>query len=489
MSTITNPLRVFLAKSFREIDQERIKPIETFLNSFAKLGVLIETGEPSEPESISQKVRERIDHADVFVGIFTKRFPICRSRGRFRTALELILEGPADWSAPPWVLQECGYAIRKGCALILFVEVGVDLGGLQGDLEFIPYDYREPSEALTKASFMLNSLVAQRYGAVVQTSIEIAQESATVQAGIQASAPAPADTSDENVVGTDEPQSGDYILPVFRDLMHALESRDFEGAERLFHDGLRLISDDQAAANVSKLRWKILYYTNLFRRGDATALDNLRETAGLNPSSPDVRRAIASCLRSYGEFELASIEFLRAADLSDSPERYECRLLAASCLLKAGKKNEARDMLVQTAIIAGNGISSDLRSRLMMELLSAFKESANPFLGFALAEIGLRENPANTALRFQLGREYSDARFFGLNALHYKVLVDHDPMNAGSFHNFAVACIGLSLPITAITHYQRALELGETLSASNMSYKLLEAGFSNQCEQCFKTPF
>jgi hypothetical protein len=154
-----NVLRVFVAKSFAEQDRPKVARIESLLDTFATLGVVWETGEPAEPESISQKVRERIDSAQVFVGIVTRRHPIIL---KVSDIFDLIRRRTQRWTAPPWVLQETGYALKAGKRIILFIEPGVDFGGLQSDLEYIPYEAQNPSTAITRAIDMMNRLIRAR---------------------------------------------------------------------------------------------------------------------------------------------------------------------------------------------------------------------------------------------------------------------------------------------------------------------------------------
>ena len=70
------PLKAFVAKSFASIDGEKTRKIENVLDGFRPLGLTWETAEQAEIESVSQKVRKKIDDCDIFVGIFTRRYPI-----------------------------------------------------------------------------------------------------------------------------------------------------------------------------------------------------------------------------------------------------------------------------------------------------------------------------------------------------------------------------------------------------------------------------
>src|SRR5262245_56051909 len=107
-------LRAFLAKSFYAADRPKTERLENFLSRFEKLGFSWGTAERAEVELVSSKVRRLIDEADIFVGIFTRRAPLGSDGGRLRRLLEALRGASAGrrWSAPPWVLQECGYALR-----------------------------------------------------------------------------------------------------------------------------------------------------------------------------------------------------------------------------------------------------------------------------------------------------------------------------------------------------------------------------------------
>src|SRR6266849_6342826 len=178
----------FVARSFDQADEAKIDPIIDFLESFKTLGFIPQSAERSEVESVSEKVRSLIDKSDVLVGIFTKRHPVYRFNGRWTTAWN-ALSGkltPAVWSAPPWVLQESGYALKANKALILFRETDVEIPGLQGDLEYIPFDPRNPAPAFQRASEMITGLIAKAGSIRVET---VFQSDAAEAKGTEAAAP------------------------------------------------------------------------------------------------------------------------------------------------------------------------------------------------------------------------------------------------------------------------------------------------------------
>ena len=124
----------FVGHSFAVEDQPII---ERLLDFFSKLGLICDTGMRSEPSSISDKVRSRINEAEIFVAIFTRR----------GTA---NVDG--SYSTSAWVVEEKSYAIAQGKRVLLFVEEGVsDIGGMQGDMEYIKFNRDQFGDALISA--------------------------------------------------------------------------------------------------------------------------------------------------------------------------------------------------------------------------------------------------------------------------------------------------------------------------------------------------
>lgn len=131
----------FIGMSFTDED--------TYLNTYVKeliesLGIEVVTGERPKADTISNKVKERIDSCDFFVGIFTRRDKIARKQ---------------KWTTSAWVIDEKAFAVGKNKKLILLKEQGVEsIGGLQGDYEYIEFG----RNALEKAALSIVQLFEVR---------------------------------------------------------------------------------------------------------------------------------------------------------------------------------------------------------------------------------------------------------------------------------------------------------------------------------------
>ncbi|MGC3972462.1 MAG: toll/interleukin-1 receptor domain-containing protein [Pirellulales bacterium] len=121
-------VNAFVGHSFAEEDSRVVERICDFLE---RLGIKCESGLRPEPSSITEKVKRRILEAEIFVGIITKRAK------NFTSA---------------WVVEEKTFALTEKKPMLLFVEDGVtEFGGMQQDLEYIPFSRENLGDALVRA--------------------------------------------------------------------------------------------------------------------------------------------------------------------------------------------------------------------------------------------------------------------------------------------------------------------------------------------------
>jgi hypothetical protein len=135
------PASAFVGQSFAEADIRVNEPVRRFLEAF---GLSVTTGEKPSAQTVSSKVKARIEEADIFVGIFTRRDK---------------LAGKEEWSASAWVIDEKAYALAKGKRLVLLKEAGVSsVGGLQGDYEYLEFERGNLEDLLVRLLETLRGL-------------------------------------------------------------------------------------------------------------------------------------------------------------------------------------------------------------------------------------------------------------------------------------------------------------------------------------------
>lgn len=461
----------FVARSFDPGDEAKIDPIIKFLESFNKLGFITQSAEQSEVESVSVKVRTLIDKSDALVGILTKRHPIYRLQGRVVTAIAALRGrlSPSAWSAPPWVLQESGYALKGNKALILFRETDVEIPALQGDLEYIPYDPRNPAPAFQRASEMITGLIAKAGSIRVETVVH--SEAGEVR-GTEATAPP---RPSESELSRDEGSSREDLRAHIIALYNAVGSRDWADSKQKYEAGLTWIRTNEPD---EELFWKCFYQRRLFTEGKIGALGQLRTLANENNGDYHPLSSLAACLVDLHEYDEAITCYLSAAPLAEPDERASLEISAAEVLQKAKKPSESKEILLKLRE-SDYSKKPSTQFRILKNLYSLAKESEDKFASFAIGELALHQRPEEASFRFSLAYDYDVADQSHLALHHCKILCDQDENHPSGLNNLAVASSKCNLAVLAAHRYKRAYELGDTLAASNLGHKYLEAGLSD----------
>lgn len=138
---IIMPKSVFLSYSFRQEDKELVEGLEKLLES---AGYIVITGEKNRMGSISKKIMNQIKEAENFLVVMTRRDK--KDNGKYTTS--------------SWILEEKGAAIALGKPCLMLIEEGVDereIGGLQGDDEWIPFTRNNFASKIADAIRMLGN--------------------------------------------------------------------------------------------------------------------------------------------------------------------------------------------------------------------------------------------------------------------------------------------------------------------------------------------
>lgn len=108
---------VFLAHSFHKRDAALVQALR---REFRTKKLRMITGEKPAPKSVSAKVLDRIDSTSLFVALFTA--------------------SPRTGRPSAWVVSELGYVARKPRVVLLERSLEErEIGGIQGDVEYIPF--------------------------------------------------------------------------------------------------------------------------------------------------------------------------------------------------------------------------------------------------------------------------------------------------------------------------------------------------------------
>jgi len=466
-------LNAFIARSFLPEDERRLESVLHFLGTFEKMGFICRHAEAAEVQSVSAKVRALIDKSDVFVGIFTRRHPIyvppVGVSGAWKV-LRGIRPTANSWSAPAWVLQESGYALQRlgPTRLILLREPEVEIPGLQGDLEYVPFIPEKPAEVFSKLSEMIHGLLAAASGIEVRTLVSERLVESKV-----ASEPTPAEAPPEPP--KEEVEQSDIVF-MFMRMSDAARGRDYEGLSQAWTEGIGLIEKEKSG-DIDRLTWDCFYFEARFRAGAADGLDGLKSLHVEDPQRPEPIVTLARCLKLSEEYQDSARLYLKAAELAKKPARPSYLLEAARAFRAAKQYPQGKDAVREALGIA----KGQERTEALSELYQLYKAGDETYLAFATAEAALQENP-QVGIRFGLGLDYHRHDLADLALLHFKFLYDHDNTDAPTLHNFALMYADCNLPISAVKRYKAAIELGETLSAANLGFIYLDAGIADDAQ-------
>ena len=116
--------------------------------------------ERAESTGIDEKVLSLFADKNVFIGICTKRERVLPADFKWTQYLWNSMTNVAPiWKTSDWIIQEIGLAMGRDCKLILLVESGVrPPGGLQGVVEYIPFERSAPEKTFPKLAQMISNI-------------------------------------------------------------------------------------------------------------------------------------------------------------------------------------------------------------------------------------------------------------------------------------------------------------------------------------------
>lgn len=135
---------VFVSYNFADKNKELASQTISFLES---QGVAVLVGSEPSADSVSEKVKGKIDDSDIVVGLMT--------------ADEEDSEG--QWSASKWIRDELAYALANSERVVIrMIEESCDTAGrIFGDQEYIPFDRANLAPAIIKLAKVLQKYLSR----------------------------------------------------------------------------------------------------------------------------------------------------------------------------------------------------------------------------------------------------------------------------------------------------------------------------------------
>ena len=460
-------MKAFVGHSFDDKDQPLVDKIISFLS---KREIICETGEKAQNKSVSEKVKERIEKNDIFVGIFTidKEIRLADDKekkksngffGRFNLKRPKPQESKIVFTTSNWVIQESGYALGKDKETIFLVENNIyKFPELQGDKEIIYFDRDNLDSVLLRLSEVVQD---------IKTKSKVGGQSV--------SQPLPDSKEGEKQEDAQEAEKKEG-LP-FGEMFEAYDRGDISQAEKIYQNKIRKELDAEKILfwDALVLRWK-------YCAGDAESLSRL-EAIAKEKKNHDIEKQLAYCYEFGDKNEAARKAYLNCIEYTeDNSEKIDCFIDIAKSY--ANEKNHIK--AIETLLEVINNLSfKEYLEKVFVALVEIAESKKDDYLYFLFAEKLLEVNPVNTSIRFNLAFKYGDINENQLAIYHYRKLLNINE-NAMAFNNIGVAYSKLDMKAKGVPYYERAREKQNTLAYANIAYKYLNEGFTEVADKLLK---
>lgn len=438
-------MKVFIGHSFNDADKIIVNKLRELIVDTFKFEWL--TGETAENVGVSEKVKKRISECDLFIGVFTKGKPLYNG----------WLKKPNAYTTSAWVIQESGFAIAKCKQIIFLFEEGLDSSlGLQGDLEYIPFNRNNLDPILTKLTQML-----------------IKYKDASASDDAKPESAEKLENSNEDISKTSEAETDEKTSAYAQ----MFASKNLEELKAGYEKVNSIVDTDE-----NKLWIKTIYLKEAQRFGYQNSISELTKLAEENPNSDDVLSALANCYSSISEYEKAVSLYLECSKISTNEYlKIYYFVMANKNLSLNNSYSDAISNLVSylnTETIIEDKNKAFLLSE--MALLALDNKDLDRF--FIFGEYALDLKPDDSNLRFKIAYQYSIKEKNNLSFLHYQKYVNLSKDEVG-YNNIAIQYSNLGLKIKTIDNYEKAIELNNTLAMANLAYKYIHNGFRNLAQE------
>ena len=473
-------LTAFVGHSFSEADESIVASIikmlnETKQNLNGKFD--FETARNAEAKGIAEKVFEKMEDKDLFIGVCTSRERVIdlsawtRSISSF--GFRFISSKQSEMKASDWVIQESAYALGKGLRVILLIENGVrPIQGLLRDAEYIPFSRENPSSILPSLTSALMNILSGADRRAMKS-------------------PEPSKSKSVDIITDNEGyprrDMDSWDLDDFKEeIREALAVSDHDRLEETLRE-FKVRKESREAESVYLQSYR-LFWEQLF--SDKPKIQELKQLVESHPGNGGARFYYALALRSQNEIELYAqeLELVKRSEIISEPrEDAVFFLIDAYCELK--DLDKAKSVLGEARQIAK--ADSTYISRYSQSVKEVSKLEGLEYLDLAAAEYALINSPSSESIRFDLAYKYSNSVNEKLALFHYKKLVKYRNEDV-DWNNLGVSQSSLKLPILSIRSYERSKQLGGTLAVSNLAYSYLDAGFHElamkECEMAKQLP-
>ena len=408
-------IRAFVGHSFFEEDLVIVSRFLNYFDQIAKLHPKFSWrhAEAAEPKLLAEKVIALVEGKNTFIGICTKKERVAAesafSTVIFRPLYRKVKDPDLQWKTSDWIIQEIGLAKGRGLEIILLVEEGVRRpGGLQGDVEYIPFQRAAPEKAFGKILEMITALSPRSASTTVlpPEASSTSEEQASKPVDEMWKAPSTAWGRDQ------------YEHAMFRMIV----TEDTDGAERI---NKAYLETAEAREEINLDTWEARTESLRVRFGKRGTLHKLEALAEKHPSNPEILQDLALALTTYDSFEEAATRFEAAAQASTEKSDV-MRLMGLAALQHARVGSQGRVLEITAQLRELVKSISDCEVLLLGTLRElAEREKQNDAL-IATMERLVELRPDSITTRFSLAYAHTHSGNNDLALINYLLIPEQD---------------------------------------------------------------
>jgi len=366
-----NEIRAFIGHSFIEDDAATVDKFLKYFDTVAKLHPAFswEHAEAAEPKLLSEKVMSLIANKNTFIGICTRNelavSAASLSNVYFQPAFRKANKSTLQWKASDWIIQEIGMAKARDLEIILLIEDEVRRpGGLQGDVEYIPFSRDAPEKSFNKILEMITALSPKPRGETA--SLPDVTSSASNE---QQKSPTPTDDDWKKPVSTW--QRTDYERAIFR----MFATNDAEAADRLSQ---AYLATPEAKEGDNRDTWEARNEWLRILFGMGGKLGKLKALAAEHPSSAKLLEYLARALNQYDSHDAAAEQYEAAARVAtDQADAMRLMGYAAVQHAKAGASKRTAEIVAELKSAVKAGTIDEMQTLITLRYLAEIAKQEN----------------------------------------------------------------------------------------------------------------
>jgi tetratricopeptide (TPR) repeat protein len=221
--------------------------------------------------------------------------------------------------------------------------------------------------------------------------------------------------------------------------------------------------------------WQASKEIAAMRAGQRADVPLIRSLASSFPDEPRLREFTGRALAYYGDERGAGEAFISAVNIS-SDMQAAARVTKRALDLASVKTEPTQVMALRQRLLEIPAESHPDKVAFVGAMESVAFAAKIEDIAAAIAEAGVSFAPEDHAARFELARRYSENDQNELSMLHYEA-IPWSERGGMAWNNLGVSYARLQMSGMAITAYEKAAEMEETIAQGNLAQKLLSAGF------------